>query len=88
MGGSTEEWRRQVEEDLLAAGFSASYACDTSQYVVDFDSEQAARLYRFVHDSTFMDDLNWLVACAYWDARANGTPPPSREELARFGPKA
>ena len=88
MGGCTEEQQRQVEEDLRAAGFSEGYAGDTAFYVVAFDSNQAARLYRFTHNSTFMDDLNWLVADAYWDARANGTPPPSRDELARFEPKA
>ena len=46
MGGSTEQREQQVEEDLRTAGFSDGYARDSAFYVVEFDSKQAARLYR------------------------------------------
>jgi hypothetical protein len=70
-----------IEAALVAAGFPASYARDTAFYAASFEREGQARAYRLTHSDTFLDDLDWETARAYWTARASGRGRPSDHEL-------
>jgi hypothetical protein len=73
-----------IEAALITAGFPASYARDTAFYAVSFEREDQARAYRVTHSDTFLDDLDWDTARAYWTARASGRRRPSADELRRL----
>lgn len=70
-----------IEAALVAAGFPATYARDTAFYAASFEREDQARAYRLTHSDTFLDDLDWDTARAYWTARGNGRRHPSTDEL-------
>jgi hypothetical protein len=73
MSENTDAIQRQIESDLLAAGFPPALALDTAWYASHCENEDAARLYRFSHTDTFLDDLDWETARRYWTARTGHT---------------